>query len=453
MLNDATIRKALGLTPCMKPIAFLALLLTASLEAHADWPRLRGPNGDGVAVDNKTPTTWSATEHLKWQRPLPGPGSSSPIVVGDKVFVTCWSGYGITTGDDMANLQRHLVCLSKTDGSIVWDKKVPAVLPEDQYGGMLTEHGYASSTPVSDGQSVFVFFGRSGALGFDLQGNQLWQTSLGTNGNNKHWGSASSPILYKDTVIVTAYDEGGAMVALDKKTGKQVWRSPAEGLNTVFTTPLIHGDDLLLPVAGELWSLNPDTGKLKWYALHSMTGNVSPCISVGDGVAFLTGGYPTQGMAAFKLGGKGDVTQANKVWSTNNASYIPSPIFYQGHLYVINDSGFAMCIDAKTGKDLWDRQRVLDGSASGNGGGPGRGAPGGGRRGGGKPFYASPVLVDGKLYCPSRKNGTIVLAAKPTYEKLAVNVIATDDSQCNASPAVDGNALYLRTDRALYRIE
>jgi hypothetical protein len=399
------------------------------------------------------PTTWSEKEHIAWKAQLPGPGSSSPIIVGDKAFITCWSGYADGTGDDMSKLVRHLVCLSKSDGKILWDKTVPAAQPEDQAGGMLMEHGYASSTPVSDGKSVFVFFGKTGALAFDLDGKQLWQVSLGTHGNRKGWGSAASPIIYRDTVIVTAFDEGGAMVALDKATGKEVWRAPAEGLDTVFTTPLVAGDDLLLPVAGELWGLNPDNGKLRWYATHSMTGNVSPCVSVGDGAVFVTGGFPTQGSIAVKPGGKGDITKTNTLWSTNTASYIPSPVYHDGNLYVINDAGFALCIDGKTGKEIY-KERAMEGG--GGGGGPGRGGPpggGGGRRGGGKPFYASPVLVDGKLYCPSRKNGVFVIAAKPKYELLAKNVIADDDSQFNSSIAVDGNKLFLRSDRALYCIE
>lgn len=436
----------------MRTLVLLAAVALTVPPTHADWPRLRGPKGDGIAEGSKLPTTWSEKEHIAWKAKLPGPGSSSPIVVGDKIFVTCWSGYADGSSDDASKLVRHLVCVSKADGKIVWDKTVPAVQPEDRAGGMLMEHGYASSTPVSDGQNVFVFFGKTGALAFDLDGKQLWQTSLGTGSNRKGWGSAASPILYKDSVIVTAFDEGGAMVALDKKSGKEIWRSPAEGLDTVFSTPLVSGDDLLIPVPGELWSLNPDNGKLRWYATCSMGGNISPCVAVADGTAYITGGFPTQGTAAIKIGGKGDVTKSNTVWSINSASYIPSPVLHDGYLYVINDAGFAMCIDARNGDDLWNRERVMEGGGGGTGG-PGRGGPGGGgRRGGGKPFYASPVLANGKLYCPSRKNGVFVVAAKPKYELLSKNVIADDESQFNATPAVDGNRLILRSDTTLYSI-
>ncbi len=430
----------LGFSDSMRTLTLLAVFIAFAADVHADWPRLRGAKGDAKA-EGHLPTTWSDTENLQWKALLPGPGSSSPIILGDKVFITCWSGYADGTGDDMTQMVRHLICLNKIDGKILWDKTVPAVQPEDFANGMLMEHGYASSTPVSDGTSVFVFFGKSGALAFDMQGKQLWQTSVGTNSNRKGWGSASSPILYKDTLIVTAYDEGGAMVALDKKTGAQVWRAPAEGLNTVYSTPLISGEDLILPVAGEVWGLNPDSGKLRWYATYSMGGNVSPGVTVADDTVFVTGGYPTAGTAAIKLGGKGDLTATGTLWSINSASYIPTPIYHEGHLYVINDAGFAICIEAKTGKEIY-RERVMENSSSG----------GSGRRGGGKPFYASPVLVGGNLYAPSRKNGVFVIAAKPTYQQIAKNTFASDSSQMNGTPAVDANRLYLRSDKALYCI-
>ncbi len=421
----------------MRKLALLLAVVLSASFAHADWPRLRGPNGDATA-NGSVPVKWSDSENLKWKAALPGPGSSSPIVVDDKVFITCWSGYADGASEDISKLQRHLICVNKTDGKILWDKSVPAVQPEDPANGMLMEHGYASSTPVSDGTGVFVFFGKSGVLAFDLQGKQLWQTSVGTHSNRKGWGSGSSPVLHKEIVIVTAYDEGGAMVALDKKSGKEVWRAPAEGLNTVYSTPLVSGEDLLLPVANEVWGLNPESGKLRWYARYGMSGNVSPGVTIGDGAVFVTGGFPIQGTVAIKLGGKGDITDSNTLWSINSASYIPTPIYHDGHLYVISDAGFAMCIEAKTGKEIY-RERVMENDSSG-----------GGRRGRGKPFYASPVLVGGKLYAPSRKNGVFVLAAKPTFEVLARNSFASDPSQMNGTPAVDGNRLYLRSDKALY---
>lgn len=443
----------------MKP-CLLAIALLLPLSARAEWNRFRGPEGTGVG-EGKAPVKWSATEHVQWKATLPGPGASSPIISGDKVFVTCWSGYGDGSGGGMEALTRHLVCLSKTTGKILWDKTVPAVQPEDPYQGMITEHGYASSTPVSDGEGVYVFFGKSGAVGFDMEGKQLWQTSLGTHSNDRHWGSASSPMLYKGLLVVNALDEGSAVVALNKKTGEVAWKAPAEGLGLAYSSPILVKHDgveeVVIAVPNDLWGLNPDNGKLRWYAQHELTGNISPGVVLGGGTAYVFGGYPKQGSVAVKPGGKGDTTKTNVLWKSDVASYVPTPVYFEGHLYVVNDNGFALCIDAATGKEVY-RERVMEGlgGGGGSGGRPGAGGPpgggGGGRRGGGKPFYASPVLVDGKVYCVSRKNGTFVIAAKPKYELLSRNVIEGDEGQFNASPAVDGGKLYLRSERYVYCI-
>jgi outer membrane protein assembly factor BamB len=442
----------------MKRLATTLLLiaLTAVTSSHANWPRLRGAEGNGIAAkDADVPLTWSDTENLSWKAAMPGPGSSSPVVWGEKVFVTCWSGYGGASGGaDMTKLVRHLVCLNLSDGRILWDKTVPAVQPEDVYQGMLTEHGYASNTPVTDGEHVFVFFGKSGALAFDMDGNQLWQTDLGKSSSSKQWGSAASPIVYKDFVIVNASDESRAIYALDKKSGSQIWKADADALESAYSTPSIvtrEGgvQDLVLAVAQELWGLNPDTGKLRWYAQHNLPGNVSTV--VGSDALYVFGGFPVAGSVAFKIGGgKGDVTADTKLWAVTDSSYVPTPVLHEGRLHVINDGGFAMCLDAKTGASLY-RERVMESSGDGGpGGGRGKGGPGGGRRGGGKPFYASPVLVGDKLYCVSRKNGTFVLSAGPEYKKLAVNVIASDTSQFNGTPAVVGKRLIMRSDSAVY---
>lgn len=434
-----------GFIGAMK-LSILAALLVLPLSSKADWNRFRGPNGTGIA-EGKAPLNWSKSEHIAWKAVLPGPGTSSPIVVGDKVFVTCWTGYGDGSGGGggMDRLTRHLLCLNKATGTILWDRSVAAVLPEDEYQGMITEHGYASSTPVSDGEGVYVFFGKSGAVGFDTEGRQLWQTSLGTHSNDRRWGSAASPMLYKDLVIVNALDEGGAIVALNKKTGAEAWKAPAEGLQLAYGSPVLAQHDgvqeIVIAVPGELWGLNPDTGKLRWYADHGLTGNVSPGVVLGGGNAFVFGGYPKQGSAAIKPAGHNDITKTNVLWQSNTSTYVPTPVYHDGHLYVINDQGFALCVDAATGKEVY-RERVLENLGGG----------GGGRRGMGKPFYASPVLADGKIYCPSRKNGTFVIAAKSRYELLARNTIEGDDGQFNATPAVDGGRLYLRSERVLYCI-
>lgn len=163
----------------------------------ADWNRFRGPNGSGIAEDSEsTPTTWSPTENIKWKIPLPGEvGVSCPIVVGDKVFVTSYSGYGIgrSGGGTPKDVKRHLSCIDRESGKTLWEKVVPSPVAEDEYSGAgVPQHGYASHTPVSDGKNVYVFSSVSGALAFDMAGNQLWQASVGTLSDDRRWGSSSS---------------------------------------------------------------------------------------------------------------------------------------------------------------------------------------------------------------------------------------------------------------------
>lgn len=173
------------------------------------WSRFRGPNGSGISSDESIPTQWDESQNIKWSTPLPGPGSSSPILTDQLVFVTCYKGINSESRQaDTKDLSRSVVCLSRQDGKILWQHNEPAVQPEDRYQGMgVPEHGYATNTPVTDGQKVFAFLGKSGVLAFDLQGNKLWQTSVGTQSGNRGWGTASSLILYQDLVIVNASEE------------------------------------------------------------------------------------------------------------------------------------------------------------------------------------------------------------------------------------------------------
>jgi len=170
-------------------------------------------------------------------------------------------------------------------------------------------------------------------------------------------------------------------------------------------------------------------------ATHGLPGNISPGLIQDGEKVYLFGGYPVSGSAAVKLGGKGDVTSTNILWESKTSSYVPTPILHEGHLYVVNDQGFALCVDAATGKEVY-RERVIEGGA----------------RGRGKPFYASPVLIGDKLVCVSRRGGTYVLAAKPTFERVAHNVISLDDSQFHGTPAIAGDTMLLRSDKALYAL-
>ncbi len=419
--------------------ALAALLLALALPllaAEPDWPRFRGPNGSGIATGAQPPTTWSDTQNVKWKTELPGPGTSSPILVGDRVFVTCWTGYGVTKGK--SPLSRELVCVDRASGKVKWTRAVAGETQVDHYEGYLPEHGYASHTPTSDGESVFVYFGRSGAAAFDLDGKQLWHVKLGDGANQKNWGSAASPVLYKDTVIITASEEAHAVVALDKKTGKEVWRAPGAALEYVFGTPALAGSptapELVFALPEELWALNPDTGKLRWFATTGLPGNIAPSVVVGEGVVFAFGGFPQLGAVAVKTGGKGDVTISHRLWQTRNSTYVPTPVLHEGRLYVVTDQGFALCLDAQTGEQVF-KERLPGASASGRGG---------------KPFYASAVLANGNLFAVSRRNGTFVIEAKPQFKLVAQNSFASDATQFNATPAVSGKELFLRSDKFLY---
>jgi outer membrane protein assembly factor BamB len=444
MRNEDLVSNGRGLANVARALVLLLAVTTGLTVAASDWRQFRGPNGSGIAaIDSMPAATWSDSQNVKWKVALPGPGSSSPIVAGERVFVTCYSGYGDgSSGSSPDKLQRHLVCVDRTTGEILWDKSVPTELPEDPFGGYLTEHGYASSTPATDGERLYVFFGKSGALAFDLEGKQLWQVNLGKLSNNRRWGSGTSPVLYKDAVIVNAAGESRSVRALDKRTGKEVWKAEANSLDLCFSTPmLVEGEggrtDLVLALPGEVWGMNPDTGKLRWFALTGIDGNVSPSVVTADGVIFVTGGFPRQGSVAVRAGGKGDVTKTHLLWSSQNASYVPSPVVHNGHLFVVSDQGFAACMEAKTGKVVY-RERLPGASSTGRGG---------------KPFYASPVLANGNLYAVSRRNGTFVIEAKPEFKVIAENKLAGDDSDFNATPAIASRQLFLRSNRTLYCIE
>ena len=301
----------------------------------------------------------------------------------------------------------------------------------------------ASQTPVTDGDRIYCFFGKTGVVAFDWDGAEVWRAEVGTGSNRKRWGSASSPILHGDLLIVNASDEAETMFAFNKQTGEQVWQSEASSLSSIYGTPIIHKvdderSDLVISVLDEVWGMNPNTGGLRWFASNGISGNASASIVSDSGsdtlVAF--GGYPRTLAVGLRGGGKGDVTDSHNLWENSNAAYLNSPVFLDGRIYWVSDRGIAYCADPSSGELIYE-ERLPDTA---------------GKTGRGKPFYASPVLINGHLLAVSRTAGTFVIEARPEFNLVGVNRIAGDDSQFNSTPAVSGDRIFIRSQTTLYAI-
>ena len=463
------------LRPTWQVALTVFVLIVFVSPSRADWLRFRGPNGSGVS-DDVVPEKWSAKENLKWKIPLPGPGSSSPIVVGDRVFVTCYSGYGLDQGDpgDQEDLRRHILCIDRNDGKTVWSKTVKPVLPEDPFTGVgMPQHGYASHTPVSDGERVYVFFGKTGILAFDLTGNQLWQKSVGTESGMQGWGSSSSPVLYQNLLIVPATAESEAMVALNKLTGDEVWRQEAAGFSGVWGSPVLakvdeDRTDLVIAVPNEVWALNPSTGKMRWYCDGVAARTMCSSALAHDGVVYvMESGAGGGGGVAVRVGGSKDVTESHVVWSGRQSGRIGTPVLYKNRLYSFS-GGVAQCYDASTGDEVGqlrlsasgiggaDRQRVAVGPQSGifaqQSDDRRRGAfsRGRGRGGFGNLNYGSPVVAAGKLYYQARSGGCYVFSTGDHFEQLALNKVTGDAENFSGTPAISHGALFIRSNKHLY---
>lgn len=423
-----------GLLTTGLTIALLAIpQLPVAAQSESPWPQFRGPTGMGVAEATNLPVEFSAEKNLLWKTPLPGAGTSSPIVVKGHVYLTCFTGYGEQGRPE--DLVRHLVCVSLESGEVKWATDMKAVEPPDRYQGYIRDHGYASSTPATDGERIFVFAGKSGVYGFDLEGKQLWHKSVGTGSAMNGWGSAASLVVYQGKVLVNATAESEKLYALNAETGEVVWETNAGAGYGSWATPLLtEGEDgrmeMLLNVPYEVWSVNPDSGKLFWYSEATDRGPINPTLVVQDKKVFAFGSRGGRS-AAIKIGGKDDISE-NIVWRSNVNSYVPSPIVDGKYLYVVNDRGIMQCLDAESGDDVYTAR--LEGVE-------GRSA-----------VYASPVLADGKIYIPTRSDGIVVVKAGGEFEQLARNTFAGDESLFNASPAVVDNTLLFRSDKYLYRV-
>ena len=307
---------------------------------------------------------------------------------------------------------------------MVFDKRIKPTLPESK---RVRDHGYAAQTPVTDGEHLYIFFGKSGVFKFDLDGNQIWRTSIGTETHG--WGCGTSPVLYENLVIVNASVESKSLVAIDKATGKEVWR--AGGMESSWNTPhLVEVPDgkneLAVTVKGWILGFEPKTGSELWRC-EAIPDYICPSIVSHKSVLYALGGRSSKAIA-LRSGGRGDVTDTHKLWRADVGANVCSPVVHDGHLYWVSDRNrTAYCLSLADGSVKYS-ERI------------------------GPQPYASALLVDGRFYVVTRNGGTLVLAAKPQFEQLALNQLE-DRSTFNASAIVCDGTLILRSDENLYCIK
>ena len=413
---------------------FTALLILSAVIATtqaADWPTWRGPTGQGFCDEKDIPVTWSDKENVKWKVPLANPGNSTPVVWGDKIFLTQANKGGSL---------RSLLCLARADGKLIWQQDVAYAEKEKNWN----EDWYANASPVLDGERAVVSFGSAGMYCYDFDGKELWKrTDLGTW---EHvFGNGSSPVLFGDLAILWCgpNDPKGRnfLLAVDKKTGKTVWEQDQSYGS--WSTPLltkVNGQDQLIlgysrDVKGQpenktgfLYGFDPINGKEIW----KCQGLNSYCYAsplYGEGVAVGMSGYGGSALAV-KLGGTGDIT-ASRLWlHPSNTQRVGSGMVLGGHVYIVDENGVPRCYDLQTGEEKWKVEK---------------------RPGSGSNTWGSMVHADGRLYVLMRSGETLVFAAKPTYELLAVNKLAGEST--NSSPAISNGQIFLRTFKNLWCIE
>jgi outer membrane protein assembly factor BamB len=423
---------------------------------EADWPQWRGPSGTGVAPDKNLPVQWSATENVAWKAPIAGLGVSTPIVSGNRVFVTSQMGAGplnpgnhprLVQGADAAaagevalggqargpdvTADRTIFVVeafNRTDGKRLWEYRLDADGPLQ---GVHEKHNLTTPSPATDGQMVYAWFGTGQLVALDMNGKLVWQRHLGKEiaPFDINWGHTSSPVVYQDTLILLCdHTLASYLLAVDKKTGKDRWKADRGKGRASYSTPLViqtaSGPELIVNSSARVDAYDPRNGTFLW---HVGTDNRFPIPMpvFHDGVVYMSRGYRSGPYMAVRPGGRGDVTASHVNWlSATGAPYVSSLVYDQGLLYMANDVGVLAAAEATTGKKIW--QERLGGV-----------------------FSASPVAADGKIYFVSENGETIVLKSGPKPEVLARNNLGERQL---ASLGVSNGQLFIRSDRHLFCI-
>jgi outer membrane protein assembly factor BamB len=410
--------------------AVIAASILALPAVAGDWPGWRGPTHDGVVPDKGYPLEWSATKNIAWKTEIPGRGHSSPIIWGDRIFLTsCLEGSN--PKDKTTPRDRLLICIDRKDGKILWQKTMVTAPLEKIHA----ENSYASCTPATDGTYVYVTTYAEPKVivaAYDFKGNEIWRKSPGEF-QSQH-GFGIPPMLYKDLVIVNCDQDGenhtkpAYIVALDRKTGSEKWRIDRPVRIRSYCPPLVveAGGKMQMVLTGakHVDSYDPDTGKRHW-TIDGPTEQFVASVIYHRDHFYLTAGFPTFHVMCIKPDGTGNITKTHVVWhEMKGAGYVPSPVASGDNLFLIKDDGFASCRDTKTGVLHW-LERL------------------------GRHYHSSPVVADGRIYFTDDDGITQVIKADSEFEVLAKNPVG---EACSSSLAFSGGQIFLRGARHLFCI-
>lgn len=408
-------------------------------EPMVTWPQWRGPQADGVAVDAQPPVNWSADSNLAWVAELPGEGASTPIVWGDRIFVTAAvrTDQSVETPNDPRAktippgfvYRFEVLCLSRIDGSLIWQKTAIAQAPHE---GIHPSHTYASGSPTTDGKRLYVSFGSRGIFCFTMDGALIWDRDLGDMRTRYGWGEATTPVLFGDKLII-AWDQEdeSSIFVLNALDGKTVWRKDRPDEPTGWATPLVvETDDVALAIVqgtGLVRAYRLDTGEVVW-SCGGQTVNAIPSPVRHADMVICMSGYRKSIIQAIPISARGDVTNTDAIrWTGSRGTpYVPSPVVSKHRLYFTRtNSGLLSCLNAATGESIYPPQR-LEKIAS---------------------MYASPMVAGGNVYFVGRNGTTVVIKDSDKFEVVATNYL---DDAIDASPVAVGKQLLLRSRTKLY---
>lgn len=439
------------MTIAIRITALCALLALGSLvgvsgqqvpDAERSWPQWRGPHFTGVSTTANPPITWSETKNILWKAPLPGRGNSTPVVWGDRLFVTSAVPAGVTGdaqhaprgGNPARGMHRFVVmALDRKTGKPVWERTVREQEPHE--GSHFDNGTWASSSPITDGQRVYAYFESFGLYAFDMSGKPLWEKDLGDKRMRNQFGEGSTPVLHGNTLVVVWDHLNGEsfVTAIDARDGKQLWRVPRMEIDT-WATPLVlvvNGrPQVVVPAMRRVRAYDLENGSVVWES-DGLTMNPIPSPVFEDGILILMSGFQGNDLKAIRVAdAKGNIDGTGAIlWTMDrDTPYVPSPLLYEGILYFLkSNNGIVTAVDATSGKPHYAQQRL-------------EGVPN---------VFGSPVGARGRVYFPGREGATVVIKSGPAFEVLARNTL---DDSFDASPALVDNVMYLRGYKSLYAI-